>query len=281
VGGCVTEGLPLYWPTSCVSHSVQRNATKWASLQEATRVIDAAFDTWVASTCPGTSGRPSLRFVTTGPVACGAQEFNDGDQTIGGNANIIVFNDDSWDVVDTGGDAEATLALTTVTYDKRNGEILDADISVNGQNMLSTATPVPTNAYDLQSLISHEVGHFIGLAHSPTPCASAHACPTMRSVYPKGDDSFRTLEADDIAGVCTVYPPDRAADPSCVPHFGFSGECGLLVDKSAGCQFARCPTRASNLGAALVGSICASWYFRRRAPKKKTSRSVPQCQNRA
>jgi hypothetical protein len=267
--GCVAEGLPLYWPTACVSHSLQQDATKWASLDVATRAVDAAFTAWTTVTCPGTTAGPSLALVNIGPVACGAQEYNDGETTIGGNANIVVFNDDSWASVDTGADPEATLALTTVTYDKRNGAILDADIRVNGQNVLSTATPVPTNAYDLQSLISHEVGHFIGLSHSPAPCPAARACPTMRAVYPKGDDSFRTLEPDDVAGVCAVYPPGRNAPASCIPHYGFSGECGLAVKKSSGCQASPGPVPNSSACAAVLCAIAAWRKVRNRLREKR------------
>jgi hypothetical protein len=279
--GCVTEGFPLYWPNICVSYSLQQDATKWASLDEATRAVDAAFAAWTAPQCAGTAQRPSIGFVNVGPVACGAQEYNDGSKTIGGNANIVVFNDYSWDVGDAGTDPESTLALTFVTYDWRSGEILDADILVNGQNTLSTATPVPAAAYDLQSLLTHEVGHFIGLAHSPVACTT-HDCPTMRAVYRKGDDSFRTLEADDVAGVCATYPPGRPSDPSCVPNFGLSGECGLVVNKDkGGCTVAAGRPRPCGLAALLALSVAVSWFSRQRLRRRQPPVPTPPCRSHA
>jgi hypothetical protein len=273
-GGCVTEGAALFWPSSCVSHSVQQDATKWANLAETTRVVNAAFDAWTAVLCPGTSQGPSIKLVDIGPVACRAPEFNSGEVTIGGNANIVVFNDDTWPVAETSTDPESTLALTTVTYDKSTGQILDADIRVNGQNVLSTSAPVPSNAYDMQSLLTHEVGHFIGLAHSAVPCTGPHDCPTMHALYPKGDDSFRTLEVDDVAGACAVYPPGRASDTTCIPIFGFSGECGIPVnpDGRAGCQLARGTVGFSTSSPAILGAIAAAWLRRKREQRPEPRR---------
>jgi hypothetical protein len=281
--GCVTEGLPLYWPNSCVTYAVQQDATRWASLDVATRAVDAAFAVWTGSPCAGTGQGPSIGFVNVGPVACNAQEYNDGETTIGGNANIVVFNDYSWNVGDTSMDPESTLALTFVTYDKRSGAILDADILVNGQNALSTATPVPAAAYDLQSLLTHEVGHFIGLAHSPVPCGTTRGCPTMRAVYRKGDDSFRTLEADDVAGVCGTYPPGRPSDPSCVPNFGLSGECGLTVtrDRRGGCTVAAGRPPSNGLVAAIALSVAVSRFSRKRLRRRQPPVSAPPCRSHA
>jgi hypothetical protein len=277
-GECVAEGMPLYWPNGCVSYSVQQDATKWATLEAATIAVDAAFEAWSGLACPDTGTLPSIRFVNTGPVACGAHQYNSGETTIGGNANIIAFNDKSWVVDDTSADPEATLALTFVTYDVRSGEILDADILVNGQNVLSTSAQVPATAYDLQSLMTHEVGHFIGLAHTPSACSTSRNCPTMRSVYRKGDDTFRTLESDDIAGVCAIYPQGRGTDPSCVPNFGFTGECGLEVKaKSASCQVAEGRTPLGQVAAAIAGSVAFSWFTRMRSKRRKPSRAAPSC----
>jgi len=260
--GCVTQGTPLFWPRSCVSYSVQKDATRWADLAEATRVVDASFDAWTKVICPGTAGGPSLKLVNIGPVACRTAEYNDGVKSVGGNANVVVFYDDAWNSQD---DQDGTLALTTVTYDWRNGEFIDADILVNGQNVLSTATPVPSNAYDMQSLLMHEVGHFIGLSHSRAACSVPRGCPTMHALYPKGDDSYRTLETDDVAGVCAAYPPGRQANAWCIPDYGFSTECGIdVTDDRTGCQAAGGRPRCSGALAVLLGAIGASWMLRKR-----------------
>ncbi len=67
---------------------------------------------------------------------------------------------------------------------------------------------------DVQNTATHEAGHFLGLAHpcelNVDPMCTAH--PEIdRSVtmYPSaspGETSKRTLEADDINGICAIYP---------------------------------------------------------------------------
>src|SRR5262249_20724376 len=152
--GCVTEGVPLYWPDTCISYSMQKDASDVADLQTATDVADLAFSAWESVICPGTGVAPYFKMERTEPVACANHEFNDQTSSYGGNANIIVFRDTEW----TATKDPHTLALTTVTYNKSTGEIFDADIEVNshvqfaGMQGISTATPVPSNKFDLQSI---------------------------------------------------------------------------------------------------------------------------------
>ena len=61
---------------------------------------------------------------------------------------------------------------------------------------------------DLQTVVTHEVGHFIGLAHGEEPntimaarlCDSGDRCARDRV-------SSRRLATDDLAAVCALYPP--------------------------------------------------------------------------
>jgi MYXO-CTERM domain-containing protein len=97
---------------------------------------------------------------------------------------------------------------------------------------------IPSDSYDLQSILTHEIGHFLGLAHSPVPCKDAD-CPTMNALYSHGTDYFRSLEADDVAAICAVYPPDRSSTPSnCAPSHGFAPDCGSPPTKKKGCSVA-------------------------------------------
>jgi hypothetical protein len=63
---------------------------------------------------------------------------------------------------------------------------------------------------DLQSNATHEVGHFIGLAHpcqlSPNNCTVDDRPLVMYPAATPGDTSKRVLTADDRAGVCAIYP---------------------------------------------------------------------------
>src|SRR5581483_9427339 len=97
-------------------------------------------------------------------------------------------------------DGVNTLALTTLTFNADTGQILDADIELNTRTgQITTSTPVGPGDYDLQSILTHETGHFLGLAHSGHPEA------VMFSQYKPQSTSMRMLVQDDIDGICSVY----------------------------------------------------------------------------
>jgi len=147
------------------------------------------------------------------------------------NQNVILFHGDKWPY----SDSASTLALTTVSHNPETGEIFDADIEVNAtMERLSVAASVPRNAYDLQSVLTHEVGHFLGLSHSSDPNA------TMIREYARGTSTLRSLDKDDRDGACAIYPNNQeravsfslsdsgwlrsgGCDPT--PQGGFSSVC--------------------------------------------------------
>src|SRR5258706_16441256 len=270
-GGCVLEGHPLYWPITCVTYDVQQDASKFAEFAKANEIADLSFASWKNAICPDTGATPAFELANLGPVACDKHEYNDQQSTFGGNANVIVFRDNEW----TATKDPHTLALTTVTYNKNTGEIYDADIEVNshiqmGMRGISTTPKVPNDSFDLQSILTHEAGHFFGLAHSQEPCSAGGTdCPTMDAMYRTGSDDFRTLEQDDIAGICAIYPADRnAIDNACAPRHGFSNDCGSTGNRGC-CSTA--PGTASSQGAegfyaALLG--VALWVVRGRRKSK-------------
>jgi hypothetical protein len=288
-GACVTEGAALYWAMHCISYNVQQDGSKWATFEQVNAAATAAFDAWQNATCSASGAHPSIRLVNRGPVACDKHEFNDETHTYGGNANIIMFHDDGWPEAGPG-----VIALTTVSFGRTSGRIYDADIEINGLNTISVDDPVPSNAYDLQSIISHEAGHFLGLAHTNELCMDIgdKDCPTMSPRYPQGSDAFRTLAADDVGGICAVYAPGRAAgSDSCEPCNGFSSTCGTAepvpgtkyvmtcgtVDPSGGCAMVamgrRSPGGRSAEGAswpnreastAFAGLVGLALFFMRR-----------------
>src|SRR5262249_28124784 len=65
---------------------------------------------------------------------------------------------------------------------------------------------------DLQAVLTHEVGHYLGLDHSLEPGSIMHPdyCANQ-SPCPLSTEELRALGADDIAAVCRLYP---APEPS-------------------------------------------------------------------
>lgn len=202
-------GTPLSWERACIGVSVHSKASAFFSASEARGAMLAAFAAWEDASCGGL--RPGIHVEDLGYVSCGRVEYN----SKAGNANTLLFHDDVWPH-ETG---PHNIALTTVTFDTKTGEIFDADIEVNTASYTLTLTE-PTADYDLLSVLTHEAGHFLGLAHSPSVDA------TMFSVYSPGTTEFRTLSADDASGICATYPPHGPETCNPIPRHGFASACG-------------------------------------------------------
>ena len=108
-----------------------------------------------------------------------------------------------------------------------DGRILDCDIVMNERlYTFSTSTPanpnldLGPNTYDLGEIAAHEIGHCLGLAHSPV--AGRFSATTglqvsgftsgdfahQATLYPYGTGTIqgRSLAEDDAAGVSFIYP---------------------------------------------------------------------------
>jgi hypothetical protein len=249
---CNTTGLPLFWPGLCVGYSLQKDASPQVAFDEFRRVADSSFSAWTSVLC--NDQPPSIQLEDLGPIACDQPEYNQR----AGNANIVMFRNTSWPYAN----ATHTLALTTVTFNTQTGEIYDVDMEINSaQVRLSTSDS--DVKYDLQSIITHEAGHFLGMAHSGDVSA------TMYARYQQGSIALRTLEADDQAGICAVYPPGRQASAcDTTPRHGYQDTCGEGPPPSTdgGCTTSGAPTGSRSGGAAALLSLVAlSWRIRRRA----------------
>jgi MYXO-CTERM domain-containing protein len=154
--------------------------------------VDAAIMASVSSWETAGNGCTDLRLELGGrPSGTGTNLMNIGRD----GENRIIWREDEWL-----GDPDA-LAITTIVYRTSTGQILDADIDVNGVDFTWTVTSDEVEALnDVQNTLTHELGHLIGFAHSPDPST------TMFGLSGPGELSKRMLSADDIDAVCTVYP---------------------------------------------------------------------------
>ncbi len=91
------------------------------------------------------------------------------------------------------------LAVTVSTYDLA-GRLLDTDILINGEMPYGVLDERdPANRFDLPSVLTHEIGHVLGLDESNVPEA------TMYGFLRRGQVHQRTLHEDDELGMRALY----------------------------------------------------------------------------
>lgn len=92
----------------------------------------------------------------------------------------------------------AVVGVTSLSFNNATGEIVEADIIINDENY--NISENANDNYYLGDVITHEIGHFLGLAHSPVHGA------TMYYKLINGQDG---LHSDDISGVRDLYGPQK------------------------------------------------------------------------
>jgi uncharacterized protein (TIGR03382 family) len=159
----------------------------------------------------------------------------------GGAENLVLFRTRLCsDVVDAGDPCNASgscgnlhdcwdhtsgvLALTTTTYLRASGGIVDADIELNASQAFFTVVDAPPCdpmaesldcvANDTQETATHEFGHVLGLSHSPDPGS------TLYAYAPVGETSKRALDDGTRQFVCDVYPSGRPSEDCLAPDGG-------------------------------------------------------------
>jgi MYXO-CTERM domain-containing protein len=165
----------------------------------------------------------------------------------GSNENLVLFRTVLCSaVVDAGDPCQASgscgnlhdcwdhtsgvLALTTVTYQRTDGVIVDADVELNAaQAFFTTVDSPPCNpsaesldcvANDTQETATHEFGHVLGLAESPDPAS------TMYTYAAIGETSKRLLDPGSQQFVCDVYPEGRPSQDCLLPDGGPASSAG-------------------------------------------------------
>jgi hypothetical protein len=242
-----------FWAESCIPVTIYLNKFKLGhyapdqSRDAAVKSLTAAAHAWSpdAVACPtgNVSSQPYLEIVPTfAPVdATPPAVASD-------HRNSVIFRTDNW--TQSGLPEGKTkkiyspeaVAVTTV-FALQDGKIQDADIEIN-------ATPEPTwswanldegvvppsdpnlfrDVFDLQTALTHEFGHLLGLEHTCfqpqvnvvrplddaghgiPDCDNAPASVELTVMYfrtSNQDTSKRVLSSDEVRFLCEVYPASK------------------------------------------------------------------------
>jgi len=145
------------------------------STDAAVAAIQSAMDTW------NSQGNSPFQFVYGGRV---------NDSNIGQDGrSVVLFRNES------GGGLASTYVWSV------NGSLVEADtVFWDGAYTFYTGSSGCSGGMYIEDVAAHELGHALGLNHSDDPSAT---------MYPSAagycDQSWRTLAADDIAGVQSLY----------------------------------------------------------------------------
>jgi MYXO-CTERM domain-containing protein len=204
---CNSGGIAIFWPDANVSVVVENGSTlRGISAETARNVLARSMETWTSVPCGEQS--PSIGVAS---VELLATDRDAGSFGLSGtwmatrepdSTSALRFIDDMWPH-----DPKA-IALTTVRYGVQSGKIFAADIEANSEIFDLTLADAGGD-FDLQSVLTHESGHFFGLSHVRESAA------TMYAAYGGGGNiDRRTLKDNDRQGICAVYPPGRFGDTS-------------------------------------------------------------------
>jgi hypothetical protein len=96
---------------------------------------------------------------------------------------------------------KSTLAATYTWTDQATGRMVESDMFISTRHTWGIlASCNASSAFDIQNVVTHEVGHVLGLDH----VSDANRMATMYPSAPGGEIKKRTLTAGDAAGAAAA-----------------------------------------------------------------------------
>lgn len=218
-----STGVGAHWPsmsTAPINYFINQQGSDQINNDSEFLAVHAAFQTW--ANVP----TANVRFNYLGPAVISAGSAD--------SVNLVSFNDKTYPF------PSGTLAVTLSYFSRSTGIMSEGDILFNPNQSWSTSGQ--PGRYDIQSILTHEIGHFLGLDHS------GMVSSVMVPFGIPGSVDQRTLQYDDIAGISEIYP---AGTPS-VGVINGSVQNGKLPVKGAHV------VAVDSAGTALVSTLSLS-----------------------
>lgn len=184
----LVPGTPDHWPTSSFTYRLNpASATANANIKDqgsrtVATVMQSAFAAWTAA--PGVTlnvTRGADDNVTTAPTT---------------SENLIAFSCSDLNACDFQKEQQ-TLAVT-ITNTNNSGNITSGNMFFNQTQVFTTVSAnAGDSEQDMQTVATHEAGHFFGLDHSGVVGAM---------MFPVAPTVQLQLADDDVAGITSIYP---------------------------------------------------------------------------
>jgi hypothetical protein len=219
------QGKPQRWQKREVTVAIDASISRLGP--EAHEAALQAFGTWLGA---GTD-LPELRFDTTKKLRPSLQSD--------GVSSVFLAP------IDLPGH-ERDLAITVTFSNADTGEISESDIWLNARHVFGSVDEADpgrkgaascNGAYDVQSVLTHEAGHFFGLGEdgddaSATMFQKTSSCTTSKRILTEADrTAIAQLYAegfeDERSAGCAVHRPAGGSTPASAVFFATLAACLL------------------------------------------------------
>jgi hypothetical protein len=202
-GAWAASGFPL---TFYVNNATANGTPNLATGSNALAAIRDALNSWQS--------------IQTAKISFADLQLTSIDSGVDDGKNLITMADTAANEQIVGGPLGA-VALTRLDFNANTGEITESDIILNPSCRFSTN--LAPNTYDLQAIVTHEIGHALGCDHSSVQN------DTMFALMAPGEFFQRYISADAIAFASATYPdPTRVASLGTVSGRVSSGGASIF-----------------------------------------------------